>query len=100
VAAGTYTLTADADGYAPEDTQVTIDAGEATVADFTLVRFDLAVVADYEGMVTDALRDAGWLVDRVGFDDIDGTVDRYANVLYLANYYNQYRNCRCEDSAG
>jgi outer membrane protein assembly factor BamB len=81
VAAGTYTITADADGYAPEDVEVTIEAGQTTVADFTLVRFDLAVVADYEGMVTDALRDAGWLVDRVSFDEIDGTVDRYAAVV-------------------
>jgi outer membrane protein assembly factor BamB/protocatechuate 3,4-dioxygenase beta subunit len=81
VAAGTYRATADADGYASVEETVTVVSGETTTADFTLERFDVAVVADYESRVTDALAGAGWRADRVGFDQIVGTLDQYEAVV-------------------
>jgi outer membrane protein assembly factor BamB/subtilisin family serine protease len=81
VSAGTYRLTVDADGYAEAEQQVSVAAGETTAVQVTLERFDIAVVADYEGRVADVLEDAGWRVDRVSFDEIDGTVDRYRAVV-------------------
>ncbi len=81
VAAGTYPYLVDADGYAPQEGEVEVRAGETTVLDAALVPFDVAVVSDLGSAITDILRDAGWLVDRVTFADIDGNVDRYQAVV-------------------
>ncbi|HEX6338984.1 MAG TPA: carboxypeptidase regulatory-like domain-containing protein, partial [Jiangellaceae bacterium] len=81
VSAGTYRLTVDADGYAEDQRQVTVTAGQTSTVRVILERFDIAVVADYEGRVSDVLEEAGWRVDRVSFDDIDGTADRYQAVV-------------------
>lgn len=81
VSAGTYRLTVDADGYAQDERQVTVTAGETSSVQVILERFDVAVVSDYEGRVSDVLEEAGWRVDRVSFDEIDGTVDRYQAVV-------------------
>ncbi len=81
VAAGTYQLVVDADGYARTEDTVTIVAGETTVVDYALERFDVAVVADFEGRVSQALTDRGWRVDSVSFDDIVGTLGHYGAVV-------------------
>jgi outer membrane protein assembly factor BamB len=81
VAAGTYQVVVDADGYARTEDSVTIVAGETIVADYTLERFDVAVVADFEGRVTSVLSAAGWRVDQVTFDEIVGTLANYSAVV-------------------
>ncbi len=81
VAEGTYDYLADADGYAPQDGNVEVVAGETTTLDVTLTRYDIAVVSDHEGAITDILDDAGWRVDRVTFEQIDGNTDRYGAIV-------------------
>jgi outer membrane protein assembly factor BamB/subtilisin family serine protease len=81
VAAGTYRVVVMASGYSRAETTVTITAGQTAMADFTLARFDVAVVADYEGRVADVLAGHGWRVDRLSFDQVSGTLDRYRAVV-------------------
>ncbi|QSB16300.1 carboxypeptidase regulatory-like domain-containing protein [Natronosporangium hydrolyticum] len=81
VPAGSYPVVVDADGYARTEETVVIAAGETTVADYVLSRYDIAVVADYEGRVAAALTDAGWRVDEVSFATIDGALDHYGAVV-------------------
>ncbi len=81
VSSGTYQLTAEYDGYAPQTVEVTVTDGEPTGVDVTLERYDLAVVADYEGEVTDLLSAQGWLVESVSFAEIDGSVEAYTALV-------------------
>ena len=81
VAAGSYTLAVDADGYAGTALLVPIEAGATATRDVTLQRFDIAVVSDYQEMITDQLVAAGWRVDRVSFDQITGSVGQYRAVV-------------------
>jgi outer membrane protein assembly factor BamB len=81
VAAGSYQIGVEADGYAGVEQPVTVVAGQTTGLDFTLERFDLAVVSDHQGVITAELESAGWRVDQVSFDEIVGTTGHYQAVV-------------------
>jgi outer membrane protein assembly factor BamB len=81
VAAGTFRIEMSLAGYEAFTDTVTVVEGQTTVVDATLQRFEVAVVADYEGRVTQLLRDAGWRTDRLSFAEIDGNLDRYEVVV-------------------
>jgi outer membrane protein assembly factor BamB/subtilisin family serine protease len=81
VAAGSYRLAVVAAGYADVAQEIVVVAGETTTREVTLQRFDIAVVSDHLGMITDLLAGAGWRVDRVSFDEIVGTTGQYRAVV-------------------
>lgn len=63
VAAGTYQLTAQLDGFAPLTREVTIEAGAQTVADIELLRYQIAVTGDYGAAITNLLAGSGYRVE-------------------------------------
>ncbi len=82
VAEGRYAVEIALAGYDTHRGDVDVTAGETTTLDVTLERFDVAVVADYQGAVAAVLRAAGLRVAEISFAEADGTADAYG-VLVL-----------------
>jgi len=83
VAAGSYDLTVDKDGYQPFSTRVDVTAGEATDVTATLERYLIAVTGDYLGIMVGQLAALGYLADTTTYEEVTAHPDRYR--LIVAN---------------
>src|SRR5690606_41876679 len=80
VAEGRYAVEIALAGYDTHRGDVDVTAGETTTLDVTLERFDVAVVADYQGAVAAVLRAAGLRVAEISLAEADGTAGAYGGL--------------------
>lgn len=81
VAAGPRDLQVSLPGFVTDVREIEVPSDGTAEVTVALEPYDLAVVADQDGRITEVLTEAGWSVDTISFEQAEGTVEAYSALV-------------------